>query len=120
MAKILLEEMEFYAYHGCFKEEQVIGNRFLVDLEADVDTSGAEASDRLQDTLNYQALYMEIKQAMTAKSHLLEHLARRILDALATKFPQIRRAKLKISKMNPPIGGKMRCVSVELCLGDEG
>ncbi len=119
MAKILLEEMEFYAYHGCFKEEQVIGNRFLVDLAVDVDTNEAEASDRLQDTLNYQALYEEIKQAMAAKSHLLEHLARRILDALAVKFPQIKRAKLKVSKMNPPMGGKMRCVSVELCFGDK-
>ncbi len=120
MAKILLEEMEFYAYHGCFREEQVIGNRFLVDLEVDVDTANAENSDRLQDTLNYQALYEEIKQAMAIKSHLLEHIARRILDALDGKFPQIKRAKLKISKMNPPMGGKMRCVSVELTLGDDG
>lgn len=120
MAKILLENMEFYAYHGCFREEQVIGNRFLVDLEVDVDTTGAEVSDRLQDTLNYQALYEEIKQAMAIKSHLLEHIARRILDTLSVKFPQVKRAKLKISKMNPPMGGKMRCVSVELSLGDDG
>jgi len=120
MAKILLENMEFYAYHGCFREEQVIGNRFLVDLEVDVDTTEAEASDRLQDTLNYQALYEEIKQAMATKSHLLEHIARRILDTLRVKFPQVKRAKLKISKMNPPMGGKMRCVSVELQLGDDG
>ncbi len=120
MAKILLQEMEFYAYHGCFREEQVIGNRFLVDLEVNVDTTGAEASDRIQDTLNYQALYEEVKRAMATKSHLLEHLARRTLDTLAAKFPQIKSARLKVSKMNPPMGGKMRCVSVELCLGEEG
>ncbi len=118
MAKILLEEMEFYAYHGCFREEQVIGNRFLVDLEVDVDTTEAEVSDRLQDTLNYQALYEEIKQAMANKSHLLEHIARRIIDTLIAKYPQIKRAKLKVSKMNPPMGGKMGSVSVELSFDD--
>jgi len=114
MAKILLEGMEFYAYHGCFKEEQVIGNRFLVDLEIDVDTSIAEASDRLQDTVNYQAVYERIREAMGNKSHLLEHLARRILDALREAFPGIRKMKVKVSKMNPPLGGSMRCVSLEM------
>ncbi len=105
--------MEFYAYHGCFKEEQVIGNRFLVDLEIDVDTSLAETSDRLQDTVNYQAVYNEVKMAMGHKSHLLEHLSRRIVDALNKQFPDIRKIKLKVSKMNPPIGGRMHCVSLE-------
>ncbi len=114
MARILLENMEFYAYHGCFAEEQVIGNRFLVDLEIDVDTSVAERSDRLHDTVNYQKVYDEIKEAMTHKSHLLEHLARRILDALGARFPGIRHMKVKVSKMNPPMGGRMRCVSLEM------
>ena len=114
MGKILLEEMEFYAYHGCFKEEQVIGNRFLVDLEIEVDTAGAELSDRLDDTVNYQAVYNKVREAMDEKSHLLEHLARRILDNLRTGFPTIRQMKVKVSKLNPPMGGKMRCVSLEV------
>ena len=114
MAKILLEEMEFYAYHGCFKEEQVIGNRFIVNLELDVDTTEAEISDHLPDTLNYQSVYELIGRAMETKSHLLEHLGRRILNALHKEFPHIRHSRLKVSKMNPPMGGKMQCVSVEL------
>ncbi len=114
MGKILLEDMEFYAYHGCFKEEQVIGNRFLVDLEIEVDTAEAELSDKLDDTVNYQAVYNMVREAMDEKSHLLEHLARRILDNLRTGFPTIRQMKVKVSKMNPPMGGKMRCVSVEI------
>ncbi len=120
MAKILLEEMEFYAYHGCFKEEQVIGNRFLVDLEVEADTEAAERSDRLQDTLNYQAVYDQVKAAMEVKSHLLEHLCRRILDALSDSFPEIIWMKVKVSKMNPPMGGRMRCVSLEMEEGGVG
>ncbi len=114
MGKILLEEMEFYAYHGCFKEEQVIGNRFLVNLEVEADTEAAERTDRLQDTLNYQAVYDQVKTAMEVKSHLLEHLSRRILDALSYSFPEIIWMKVKVSKMNPPMGGRMRCVSLEM------
>ncbi len=114
MARILLENMEFYAYHGCFKEEQVIGNRFLVDLEIDVDTSVAERSDHLRDTVNYQTVYEEVKEAINQKSHLLEHLARRILDVLGARFPGIRHMKVKVSKMNPPMGGRMRSVGVIL------
>lgn len=114
MAKILLEEMEFYAYHGCFKEEQVIGNRFIVNLEIDVDSSEAEQSDHLADTVNYQAVYEVVKETMAEKSHLLEHLGRRLLDALTSRFAQINEIRLKVSKMNPPMGGRMRCVSVEM------
>lgn len=114
MSKILLEEMEFFAYHGCFKEEQVIGNRFLVDLELEVDTEAAEKSDKLQDTVNYQVVYTTINQVMRQKSHLLEHVARRILDALREGFPAIRQMKVKVSKINPPMGGKMRSVSLEM------
>ncbi len=114
MATILLEEMEFYAYHGCFKEEQVIGNRFVVNLEIDVDTHEAELSDKLSDTVNYQAIYELVKAEMDVKSHLLEHIGRRILDAICGQFSEVSRVKLKISKMNPPMGGKMRCVSLAM------
>jgi len=114
MSVILLENMEFYAYHGCFKEEQVIGNRFIVNLSVEVDTSEAEKSDSLKDTVNYQAVYETVKAKMTSKSHLLEHLGRQILDALEEGFPEIRHMKLKVSKMNPPMGGSMQSVSLEM------
>jgi len=114
MSWILLEGMEFYAYHGCFKEEQVIGNRFIVNLSIEVDTSEAEKTDNLKDTVNYQAVYETVKAQMANKSHLLEHLGRLILDALEEGFPEIRHMKLKVSKMHPPMGGEMQCVSLEM------
>lgn len=114
MGRILLEDMEFFGYHGCYKEEQVIGNRFLVNLEMETETGPAEASDRLEDTVNYQAVYMLIGEQMKQKSHLLEHLARRILDAIRQAFPEVRSMRVKVTKMNPPMGGKMHAVSVEL------
>ncbi len=114
MGIICIEEMEFFSYHGCFTEEQVIGTRFLVDISLEVDTHEAEKSDNLKHTVNYQAVYEVIKTEMEIKSHLLEHVARRILDAVFARFPSVNRSTLKISKLNPALGGKMGCVSITL------
>lgn len=106
--------MEFYAYHGCFKEEQIIGTRFLVDIYLETDTQKAENSDDLNDTVNYQEVYLLVKQEMDIKSKLLENVGRRILMTMMDRFPEIESAKIKISKMNPPLGGKMKSVSISL------
>lgn len=110
MGKIILEGMEFFAYHGHLKEEQIIGTMFNVDLELEFDTSIAEISDLLHDTVNYQEVYRTIKAVMERKSHLLENVARRILEAVSTSFPPVISVKVRIAKINPPLGGKVRQV----------
>ncbi|MDK2978228.1 MAG: 7,8-dihydroneopterin aldolase/epimerase/oxygenase [Bacteroidales bacterium] len=114
MGLIKIENMEFYAYHGHFKEEQIVGNRFLVDLTIETDMQVPAKSDDLKDALNYQVAYNLVKEQMQTKSHLLEHIAGRILDALYHHFHTIKKATVKVSKMNPPMGGKMERVSVTL------
>jgi len=114
MGEIHLEDMEFYAFHGHFKEEQIVGNRFLVNLTLSTNMERPGESDNLKDALNYQEAYEIVKQEMGKKSHLLEHIARRILDALYEHFDGIDQAGIKVSKMNPPMGGKMDRVSVTL------
>jgi len=111
MGKILLEGMEFYAYHGHLKEERVIGTMFVVDLEIEFESGNAEISDHLHDTVNYMDIYRCVKGVMDVKSHLLENVARRILDAVKSTFPIIRSLTVKISKINPPMGGKVKQVS---------
>lgn len=114
MGQISLEGMEFFAYHGHFKEEQIIGTRFTVDLLMETDTQEAEITDNLAKTVNYQAIYNLVANEMAVKSHLMENVARRVLDRIAREYPQIRSCSIKISKMNPPVGGKVEKVSVEL------
>ena len=114
MGRIVLEEMEFYAYHGCFDEEQVIGNQFIVNLEFEADTAMVEASDDFDKAVNYQEVYNTIDKQMQQKSRLLEHVAGRILNAVLDKFPEITFCRIKLSKMNPPVGGKVKAVSVVL------
>jgi dihydroneopterin aldolase len=114
MSVISIEGMEFFAYHGCFKEEQVIGTKFRIDLFLEVDTSNAEKSDNLKDTVNYQSVFQLVKKEMETPSKLLEHVGRRVLDRIKKEFPHVEHARIKIRKLNPPLGGKMDFVSLEL------
>jgi dihydroneopterin aldolase len=111
MGKILLEGMEFYAYHGHYKEERIIGTKFIVDLELEFESDIAEHSDHLSDTINYQEVYQLVNKEMEINAHLMESVARRILDAIKQMFPQVKSVRVKISKINPPLGGKVKQVS---------
>ena len=111
MALIKLEGMEFYAYHGCFSEEQIIGNKFIVDVEFVCDTQEAEQTDKLIKTIDYQEVYNVINKEMAIKSKLMEHVGRRLINAVKSKFPTISQVSIKISKCNPPLGGKLQKVS---------
>ena len=114
MSTIAIEGMEFHAFHGCFKEEQVIGNTFMIDVHFDTDTSSSELSDSLDETVNYAAVYEIVKQQMAINSKLLEHVGRRIMDAVLMRFQEIDFIEVKVSKLNPPVGGKVYSVSVTL------
>lgn len=114
MGKIILENMEFYAYHGVLPHESELGNTFVIRLEMEVDTQKAGTTDHLDDTVNYQLIYNAIRKQMDIPSKLLEHAAQRIVDKLINKFPRILHLKLSLSKLNPPLGGKVDRVTVEL------
>ena len=114
MGLIQIENMEFYAFHGHFREEQIVGNKFLVDLTLETEMSVASKSDNLKDAVNYQKAYQIVKAEMEKKSYLLENIAGRILDALYSEMTGIKKATVRVSKMNPPVGGKIGSVSVEM------
>jgi dihydroneopterin aldolase len=116
MGLIEIEGMDFFAYHGCFKEERVIGTRFTVDVWLTTDTSVSETSDELKHTVNYQTVYALIRLEMEQHSHLLEHVARRIMDAIYANFNMVTHVKIKVSKLNPALahGGKIKQVSVTI------
>jgi 7,8-dihydroneopterin aldolase/epimerase/oxygenase len=115
MGIIEIEGMEFYAYHGHFKQEQVVGNKFLVNVSIETDCDKAGVSDNLHDALDYQKVYNLIKEEMEEKSFLLEHICNRILDRLYSEFTIIQKVTIKVSKINPPLGGQIKKVSVTMC-----
>ncbi len=111
---IEIEGMEFHARHGHFEVEKITGNRFLVDVKINTDCSAASQSDKLEDALDYQKVYQITKDEMAIPSDLLEHVCKRILDRFHEAFPEIIDASIKVSKMNPPMGGQIEKVSLTL------
>lgn len=114
MSKITLQDMKFHAYHGCLDFEKRDGNTFLVSLTMELDTSRAEESDDLEDTLNYQEVYNVVKEEMSFPSNLIEHVAHRIYEAVKQKFPQIQKLDVELSKKAPPLGGDVEWVKIKI------
>ena len=114
MGQILLENMEFYAYHGHYPEEQKIGNRFRLTLSLDADLQKPSETDNLADAIDYRKVYEIVKLEMQVPSRLLEHVAGRIIDSLYKALKGIEKITVKVTKLNPPLGGKIEGVSIVL------
>jgi len=113
MGLIQIEGMEFYAYHGHFEEERIVGNHFKIDLTIETKLQAAAISDQIEDAVNYQEVYNLVKAEMEIKSALLENVANRIITAIYKSFDtKIQSVKVKVSKMNPPLNGKIKNVSI--------
>ena len=109
-----LENMEFYAYHGCLEYERKVGNRFRVDFECKYPVKAASESDNLGDALDYSQIYALIAREMAQPSNLLENVAYRILNAVRNEFPLITDATVTVTKYNPPVGGQVHASSITL------
>ncbi|MGI5821759.1 MAG: dihydroneopterin aldolase [Bacteroidales bacterium] len=112
LSEIVLSEMEFYGFHGCFAEEKIIGTHFKVDLTMKVDISEASQHDDVLLTVNYQSVYQDIKKIMERPVNILETLCSKILSMIRLQYPQVVHAEVKVCKMNPAIGGKVKYVAV--------
>lgn len=113
MGKVAIEGMKFYAYHGYYEEEQLIGNEYVVDIYMDTNFAKAANGDDLEGTINYENVYRIVKMEMQKKSKLLEAVAQRIINRLKSVFDTMETLTVRISKLNPPIGGEVQRVWIE-------
>lgn len=113
MGKIALEGMQFYAYHGVYEEEQIIGNNFMVDIYIETSYGAAAETDDIQDTLNYETVYLVIQTEMKKTVRLLETLIENIIHSLKYQFSSIQEVKLRIRKQNPIPGHRVGSSFVE-------
>jgi dihydroneopterin aldolase len=113
-SKIELLGMKFFARHGCLESERREGNEFVVDFSCDYDTSTAETTDNLRDTLDYSRVYAIVAREMETPSMLLEHVAGRIADALQLEIPELEGFTVSVYKKNPPVGGECEWAKVSI------
>ncbi|QCX54454.1 dihydroneopterin aldolase [Elizabethkingia sp. JS20170427COW] len=112
--KIILEDIKIYAYHGVLPEENILGTYYLVNAEIHADISKALEEDNLENTINYALVNDIIHQEMKIKSQLLEFVIGRMIRKLSEAFPEIEYIKMKLTKLQPPMPGEMKGVSVEV------
>lgn len=113
-ATIHLTGMKFYAFHGCFEEEQHIGTHFTVDVSLVYDAEAAVKEDDVEKSVNYQLVYKTIQQVMEKPQHLIETVADQIIANIRRDFPAVTHVRAKVCKMNPPLDGKTEYVAVEM------
>ncbi len=114
MVEIEINNMQFYAHHGCYDLEQKVGTHFTVSMRFKYDADEAITTDDITKAVSYLSVYQTIKKEMDKPSHLIEHVAYRIKQAVLKEFPQISEAVIKVCKLNPPLGGQVNEVCVKL------
>ena len=113
MDVIRLENMQFYGYHGVSELEKELGGKFEVDLEMFFSLKKAGKSDRIEDTLDYEAAYKLVQSCVVQKKYfLLEALAETIIDTCMETFP-VHRIVVRVRKPNAPIKGVLKHVEIE-------
>ena len=115
MDKIIIDSLKIFAYHGVNPEETLMGQWFVLDIEAWADLTNACTTDELDDTVSYAAIIKTVKKAMTEKNcKLLEHAAQRTADAIFNEHDKIKRIRLRLSKPDAPIKADFVFVAVEI------
>lgn len=114
MGIIKVENIRVFAYHGCLKEETKIGSDYRVDLQVEADLQTSAKTDKLSDTVDYVFLNRIIKEEMDVPSHLLETVAKRILNRIFNEDKLVKKATVWVSKLNPPIGGDVARVTIKM------
>lgn len=114
MGTIKLQNIRTFSFHGCLDEEAKIGSDYRVDLEIKTDLRKSSVTDELKDTVDYVHLNKIVIEEMDIRSKLLEHVAHRIITRIFKEIPSVSRIVLNVSKLNPPIGGDVEAVTIEM------
>lgn len=113
MDQIRISDLEVFGYHGVLKEENALGQKFLVSAWLSVDVTDAAAEDEITKSINYASVCKEIEAYL--KNHtfkLIETMADRLAKYLLKKYERIEKIKVEIKKPWAPILMTLDTVSV--------
>ena len=99
---IELKGLQFFSYHGLYKEEKKVGGEFAVDVSATFSSIQTNIH-RVEETVNYVKLYEIVKEEMQQPKDLLETVTQAIAENIHKQFAKVIRVTVRIEKKNPPI-----------------
>ena len=111
MGLITVEGIRVFAYHGHLPEEAVLGGHFIVNVWVEADTTEVEKTDDLNDTVDYVKIIEIVKQQMAIRSNMIEHPAKRIVDAILP-LHKVQKVTVEVEKIQPPIDASFDKISV--------
>lgn len=115
MDKIILKDMSFYGYHGLLKEENILGQKFFIDIEIETDTRKAGINDDFTKTINYAEVYEITRKFVEDKKfNLIEALAENIANEILNKFKIAYSVMVRVRKKEAPVKGIFDYMGVEI------
>jgi len=108
-----LEGLQFYAYHGVYPEEELIGNHFEVDIYITTNFQQAAEEDDVNQTINYETVFLICQSAMRNTVKLIETVAQNIINGLKRQFNSIQEVSVRIRKASPIPNAKFSSVYIE-------
>ena len=101
---IFIKGLSVHGHHGLMDHEATVGQRFVIDLELQVDFSGAIETDDLGQTIDYSLVVATATRAFLAARHtLLERAGAAIADSILAKFDRARAVSVIVHKPQAPI-----------------
>lgn len=113
--EIRIEELEVFANHGVFPEENVLGQKFLVSAVLYTDTRKAGQTDDLTASIHYGEVCAFIDRYLREHTFkLLERAAECLAEELLLNTNHLRKVRLEIKKPWAPVGLPLKTVSVSV------
>ena len=115
MDKISIKNLEVYAYHGVYEEENRLGQKFVISVDMYLDTHPAAADDDLEKSVNYGEVCLRIRQLMEEKNcSLIETVAQRIASCILYSYKEVQKVCVEVAKPQAPIPMSIETVSVRI------
>ncbi|MCX4307454.1 MAG: 2-amino-4-hydroxy-6-hydroxymethyldihydropteridine diphosphokinase [Acetatifactor sp.] len=118
MDQIIVEDLQIYAYHGVYQQENEKGQNFYVSVILDTDTRAAGKADELGLSTNYGVVCRFLHTFLSEHTYkLIETAAERASEALLLQFPHVRQVTMEVKKPEAPITVPFGSVSVKITRG---
>lgn len=115
MDKIHIKDLEIIGFHGAIPEEKVLGQKFILSFELDVDLRQAGKNDDLTKTVHYGELAQKVEEEFTKTSYdLIEKAAEEICEFVLLNYPLVKKVKLLLKKPWAPTRKHVEYVAVEI------
>ena len=115
MDKIHIKDLEIIGFHGAIPEEKVLGQKFILSFELDVDLRQAGKNDDLTKTVHYGELAQKVEEEFTKTSYdLIEKAAEEICDFVLLNYPLLKKVKLLLKNPWAPTRKHVEYVAVEI------